>query len=75
VRRVPGRSIVEEPPRAERTAYRERIRVTIATWVEEFNSSAPVVLGLDWGHTNLIAPLPVGAAVTVVPETERLVFN
>jgi muramoyltetrapeptide carboxypeptidase LdcA involved in peptidoglycan recycling len=75
VGRVPGRSFVAEPPEAEREAYRQRIRETVTRWVERYNPDAPVVLGLDWGHTNPVAPMPVGGEVTVEPGNERIVFE
>jgi muramoyltetrapeptide carboxypeptidase LdcA involved in peptidoglycan recycling len=75
VGRVPGRSHLEEPPADEREAYRRRVREAIVKWVGEYNPDAPVVLGLDWGHTTPIAPLPVGGEVTVDPESETVVFE
>ncbi|PSP94119.1 LD-carboxypeptidase [Halobacteriales archaeon QH_8_68_33] len=75
VGRVPGRSHLEEPPKAEREAYRERIRERIVEWVARYNPDAPVVLGLDWGHTDPVAPLPVGGEVTVDPQAESIVFE
>jgi len=74
VGRVPGRSHLEEPSPEERAAYRERVRETVVEWVGRYNPEAPVVLGLDWGHTNPIAPLPVGAEVTVDPGEQSIVF-
>jgi len=75
VGRVPGRSFREDPPAEARAAYRERVREAVVEQVERYNPDAPVVLGLDWGHTNPVAPLPVGAAVTVDPEAESLAFG
>jgi muramoyltetrapeptide carboxypeptidase LdcA involved in peptidoglycan recycling len=72
VGRIPGRSFVNEPPREEREAYRERVSQAIIEQVERYNPAAPVVFGLDWGHTTPIAPLPVGGRMTVDPE-ERTV--
>lgn len=73
VGRVPGRSHLEEPPPEERAAYRRRVRETVVEWVERYNPEAPVVLGLDWGHTNPVAPMPVGDEVTVDPRDEQIV--
>jgi len=44
-------------------------------WVGRYNADAPVVLGLDWGHTNPVAPLPVGREVTVDPGSERILVR
>jgi len=75
VGRVPGRSHLDEPPADEREAYRRRVREAVAEWVGRYNPDAPVVFGLDWGHTNPIAPLPVGGTVTVDPDAESVVFG
>lgn len=74
VGRVPGRSHREEPPPEERTAYRERVRHAVVAEVERYAPEAPVVLGLDWGHTNPVAPLPVGGRVVVDPERRTVRF-
>ncbi len=75
VGRAPGRSFLEEPPREEREAYRERLYDAIIAEVERYNPDAPVVLGLDWGHTTPIAPLPIGGCVEVDPVRERIAFE
>jgi len=75
VGRPPTRSYLEEPPREEREAYRERLYDAIADEVNRYNPDAPVVLGLDWGHTNPIAPLPIGERVTIDPDSESITFH
>lgn len=75
VGRIPGRSFLEEPPLETREAYRERVRKAITEQVERYNPDAPVVLGLDWGHTTPIAPLPIGHLVTINPERETVVTH
>lgn len=75
VGRAPGRSFIDEPPRAKRDAYRTRVYDAIIEQVERYNPDAPVVLGLDWGHTTPIAPLPIGHPVTVDPERETIVVE
>lgn len=42
-------------------------RERVVEWVERDDDDAPVVPGLDWGHGNPIAPLPVSAEVIVDP--------
>jgi muramoyltetrapeptide carboxypeptidase LdcA involved in peptidoglycan recycling len=74
VARPPGRSFVEEPPREAREAYRERLYEVVVEQVGRYNPDAPVVLGLDWGHTNPAVPLPIGGRVTVDPGTETIEF-
>lgn len=73
--RVPGRSFQSEPPTEERAAYRRRVREAVVEWVGEYNSEAPVVCGLDWGHTNPVAPFPIGGEVAIDPGKESIVFE
>lgn len=42
---------------------------------EEYDPDAPVVLGLDFGHTWPTAPIPIGGRVTIGPGTETVVFD
>jgi muramoyltetrapeptide carboxypeptidase LdcA involved in peptidoglycan recycling len=65
---------VKEPPREQREEYREQVAESIIEQVERYNPNAPVVLGLDWGHTTPIAPLPIGGRVTVDPEERIITF-
>jgi len=75
VGRIPGRSFVEEPPEEQRERYRAEVREAIVEQVERYNPDAPVVLGLDWGHTTPIAPLPVGGRAIVDPVEERIEYR
>ncbi|MFC7114456.1 S66 peptidase family protein [Natronoarchaeum sp. GCM10025703] len=75
VGRAPTRSHLTEPPREEREAYQERLYETIAEEVARYNPGAPVVLGVDWGHTTPIAPLPLGERVHLDPQTGTIGFE
>lgn len=75
VGRPPTRSFLEERPPDQREAYRERLYGTIVRHVARYNPDAPVVLGLDWGHTTPTAPLPLGAEVRVDPATGTIRFE
>ena len=75
VGRPPTRSFLEEPPQDERQQYREQLYETIVAEVSRYNSDIPLVLGLDWGHTTPIAPLPLGAEMTISPAEERITVN
>ncbi|MFB6268603.1 MAG: S66 peptidase family protein [Halobacterium sp.] len=75
VGRPPTRSFAADPPGGDRDAYRDRLYDAVAEWVGRYNPDAPVVLGLDWGHTNPIAPLPMGRRVEVDPQRERVVVQ
>jgi len=72
VGRPPTRSFLEEPPQDERQRYREDLYETIVAEVRRYNPAIPIVLGLDWGHTTPVAPLPLGAEVTISPAEERI---
>lgn len=72
VGRAPGRSFLEKPPQEERKAYRSRVYDAIIEQVERYNPHAPIVCGIDWGHTTPIAPLPIGGRVTVDPGQETI---
>ncbi|MFB6118036.1 S66 peptidase family protein [Halosegnis sp.] len=73
VGRPPTRSFVTEPPRDERHAYRERLYETVIDQVSRYNPDAPVVLGVDWGHTTPVAPLPIGGRIRLTPATDTIV--
>lgn len=75
VGRPPTRSYLTEPPRAEREAYRDRLYETVVTEIERYNPDAPVALGVDWGHTTPIAPLPLGGRVRLDPVEGEIRFE
>ncbi|MFC7166368.1 S66 family peptidase [Halospeciosus flavus] len=75
VGRVPGRSFLEQPPADERAAYRRRVREAVVEKVGRYNPDAPVVTGLDWGHTTPTAPLPLGSVVEVDPRERSVAFR
>lgn len=75
VGRPPGRSHERAPPPAERERYRARIYDAIVEEVTRYNPGAPVVCGLDWGHTTPVAPLPIGGRVSVDPGESTIVFQ
>jgi muramoyltetrapeptide carboxypeptidase LdcA involved in peptidoglycan recycling len=73
VGRPMARSHAVERGRAARRAYRERQYEEIATLVGEYNPRAPVVCGLDFGHTMPTMVPPMGVRLVVDPERERIV--
>ncbi|MCG1002297.1 MULTISPECIES: S66 peptidase family protein [Halobacterium] len=75
VGRPPTRSYLDEPPEPQRRRYRENLYDAVVEWVGRYNPDAPVVCGLDWGHTNPVAPLPVGREVEIDPSSERIVVR
>lgn len=70
--RVPGRSFLEQPPAEERERYRRAVRDAVVRQVSRYNPTAPVVSGLDWGHTTPVAPLPVGGEFHIDPVNESI---
>jgi len=73
--RVPGRSFLEEPPRDQQQAYRESVRDAVVEQVGRYNPEAPVVCGIDWGHTTPIVPLPIGGTVEIRPGDRQLTLS
>ncbi|MFB6081422.1 MAG: S66 peptidase family protein [Halanaeroarchaeum sp.] len=59
---------------AERADYRERQRDAIESVVATYDPSTPLVFGVDFGHTNPVVPIPIGARVRIDPTEERIVF-
>lgn len=72
VGRPPTRSFLAEPPREQRERYRDRLYDEIREQVRRYNPEAPVLLGLDWGHTTPIAPLPIGGRLELDPRSETV---
>lgn len=75
VGRPKARSHRVETPADERREYRQEQYDTITEVVSEYNPDAPVVCGLDFGHTTPTFPVPLGAETTVDPETETIEFH
>lgn len=74
VGRPPGRSFLEDRPPAQRGEYRTAVARTVRAQVSRYNPEAPVVTGLDWGHTTPIAPLPIGGRVVLDPGERAIRF-
>jgi len=75
VGRPPGRSHLESHPPEWRERYRERQREVITDVLAEYNPAAPVVTGLEFGHTYPTVALPIGGHVEIDPGTERIVLG
>lgn len=73
--RIKTRSHALDRSREERDRYRQQVRETIVDIISEYNSTAPIVCNVDFGHTTPIVPVPIGATVTVDPQQERIVFT
>lgn len=75
VGRVKARSHRVDRSKAECAAHREQVRDAVEDVVTEYNSTAPIVFGVDFGHTNPIVPVPIGGVATVDPASERIAFD
>lgn len=75
VGRPAARSHLEDRPPAEREAYRENQREAIAGVFDRYNPEAPIVFGLDFGHTWPTTPIPIGGRVEIDPATETVRFE
>ena len=56
----------------EKAEYRKQQQQTILATVRAYNSSAPIVQNLDFGHTNPQICLPLGASTTVDSSTRTI---
>ena len=72
VGRIPGRNRTRQPSRETQKHYREAVRSAIRQQVARYNPDAPLVFGLDWGHTTPIVPLPLGSEMEVDPRRKRI---
>lgn len=75
VGRVKARSHLVDRPENERENYRERVQETIVDVFTMYNTTAPVVLNVDFGHTNPSVPVPIGGTVTIDPTTNQISFG
>jgi muramoyltetrapeptide carboxypeptidase LdcA involved in peptidoglycan recycling len=75
VGRAKARTYEHDPGPTERAARRRRQRETVRELLERYNPSAPVVLDFDFGHTDPVVPVPIGATVTVDPRDEGVHFR
>ncbi len=73
--RIKARSHALSRSKEERERYRQQIRDVIVDIVTDYNSTAPIVLNVDFGHTSPIVPMPLGATVTLDPQNERIAFE
>jgi muramoyltetrapeptide carboxypeptidase LdcA involved in peptidoglycan recycling len=75
VGRIKARSHRVDRTRAERKEYRERVRESLVAVITRYNSTAPIVTNVDFGHTNPTVPVPIGGTVTIDPEREQISFG
>lgn len=73
--RVKARSHSVSRTEEEREDYRKQVRESVADIVTQYNSSAPIVFNVDFGHTNPVVPTPVGEVVSIDPSAEEITFG
>ena len=59
----------------EKAKYRKQQRQTVLKTVRLYNSIAPIVQNLDFGHTNPQICLPLGALAKVAPSSHTISVN
>ncbi|MFT4948975.1 MAG: muramoyltetrapeptide carboxypeptidase LdcA involved in peptidoglycan recycling [Natronomonas sp.] len=74
VGRPQTRSHEHDPGTKARETYRTQQRSTIRDIVNNYNSDAVIVSGLDFGHTSPTAPVPIGDRTVVDPATRTIDF-
>lgn len=74
VGRPPARSHRDERPSGWRAAYRTRQQDAIRKVCERYNPEAPIVQGIQFGHTWPTVPIPIGGQVTLDPTEETIAF-
>ena len=75
VGRIKARSHLVDRSKDEREDYRERVQQTIVDIFTAYNSTAPIVLNVDFGHTTPIVPVPIGGIVTIDPKNSQISFE
>jgi muramoyltetrapeptide carboxypeptidase LdcA involved in peptidoglycan recycling len=73
--RVKARSRSTDRTKEEREEYREQQRETITDIITDYNSTAPIVLNVDFGHTNPVVPVPLGGMVSIDPQNGNIEFK
>ena len=63
-----------EHPRTdeEKAAYKAEQRKTVLDWMRRYNSDAPVVQNMDFGHTAPTVCLPYGAEISLVSSRREI---
>ncbi len=56
----------------EKIAYREKQRQTIISIVREYNTTVPIVLNMDFGHTNPQIAMPHGMQVRIDADAKKV---
>ncbi|RZH67717.1 S66 family peptidase [Natrinema altunense] len=75
VGRIKARSHLVERSKEEREDYRKQVRKTIVDVITQYNATAPIVLNVDFGHTNPIVPVPIGETAALNPKTGHVRFG
>lgn len=65
----------EGPSKEEREKYRKDQKEAIKKNVQKYSPDTLIIFDLDFGHTDPISPLPMGATVQIDTEIEEIVFR
>lgn len=67
------KSASPDGPEKDHEEYRRSQREVICQQINRYNPEIPIVMGLDFGHTDPHFPLPIGCCLRLEPENERIV--
>ena len=56
----------------EKVAYRREQRETVVPCVREYNNTVPIVLNMDFGHSNPQIPMPYGQSVQIDADRQKV---
>lgn len=73
--RAKARNHLENKPKEEREEYREMQKKAIKKWMDFYAPDTPVIFNFDFGHTDPIIPLPIGAKVRINTGKRKIEFK
>jgi muramoyltetrapeptide carboxypeptidase LdcA involved in peptidoglycan recycling len=73
--RAKARSHSRDRTKEERKEYREQQQETITDIITDYNSTAPIVFNVDFGHTNPVVPVPLGGVASIDPQNRNITFK
>ncbi|NMC64022.1 MAG: hypothetical protein GYA55_12735 [SAR324 cluster bacterium] len=65
----------KQPTNEERAEFRRQQRETVVRMIRNYNDNAPIVLNLDFGHTDPYIPLALGKLCTIDGMTKNVLMQ
>lgn len=75
VGRAKARNMFTEPGKKEREQYRKDQQDMIQTILKQYNPEAPIVFNMDFGHTDPVAPIPIGGTAHINVAEQQIRFS